>query len=232
MNPSETKETSSTEMFNISKDGEAKKDVEQAAPETKASKSPEEIKKEGPIYLGGKKFNNVEELAIYTQKLEIEKTMQPAVQAQPKQATAAVDKPISELIFEDPEKALQLHEQRVIEKLRAEDNRVKSEQAFWKEFYNKNNDLSAEEDVVQFVVQKHMNELGSLHPDQAAERIAEYSRKAINRFRGAQPVTKALPSGAAKTGPSNTQSAPAVTESRSATVDFVSQLRKIQSKRR
>lgn len=230
MQQQETQNNSSTEMFNIpAKEDKAAPAAEQAP----AKKSVEELKKEGPIYLGGKKFNNVEELAIYTQKLEMEKSVQAeAAPAASKRAAQAVEKPISELIFEDPEKALELHEQRVIQKLKAEENRAKSEQAFWTDFYSKNNDLSADDDIVQFVVQKHMGELGHLHPDQASEKIAEYSRKALSRFRGAQETTKALPSGQAKAGPSNTQSAPAVTESRPATVDFVSQLKKIQRRKK
>jgi hypothetical protein len=220
----------STKMFDLPPKEE--KPTQTQAAETKPAKSVEEIKKEGPIYLGGKKFNNVEELAIYTQKLEMTSQAQPAqVQATTK-AVANTDKPISELIFEDPERALALHEERVIQKLKAEETRVKGEQQFWTDFYSKNNDLNGESDLVDFVVQKHMGELGHLHPDQAAEKIAEYSRKALVRFRGATETTKALPSGTAKAGPSNTQSAPAMTESGTPTVDFVSQLRKIQRRKK
>lgn len=218
-----------TEMFNIPPKEEEVAD--RVSTNAKPAKSIEEIKKEGPIYLGGKKFNNVEELAIYTQKLEIEKTTQTA--ATPAVSKAAPsDKPISELLFEDPEKALELHERRVIEKIRAEETRAKSEQGFWTDFYSKNKDLDGESDLVQFVVQKHMGELGHLHPDQAAEKIAEYSRKTLSRFRGAKETTQALPAGTAKVGPSTTQSAPAVTESRPTAVDFVSQLKKIQRSRK
>lgn len=222
-------EATGTEMFNIPKDEKA---ATAATAEAKPAKTVEEIKKEGPIYLGGKKFNNVEELAIYTQKLEMEKTTAPAEPVAATKKAAAADKPISELLFEDPEKALELHEQRVIQKLKAEEARVKSEQSFWTDFYSKNKDLETENDLVQFVVQKHMGELGHLHPDQAAEKIAEYSRRTLSRYRGAQETTQALPSGVAKTGPASTQSAPVVTESRAAPVDFVSQLKKIQRSRK
>ena len=219
---------SGTEMFNIPPKEEKK--TETQAAEAKPAKSVEEIKKEGPIYLGGKKFNNVEELAIYTQKLEMTaKQEQAPVQVK---APTVTDKPISELIFEDPEKALALHEERVIQKLKAEETRAKGEQQFWTDFYNKNNDLNGESDLVDFVVQKHMGELGHLHPDQAAEKIAEYSRKALVRFRGATETTKSLPSGTAKVGPSNTRSAPVMAESEAPAVDFVSQLRKIQRRKK
>lgn len=223
----ETQKTDATEMFNIPPKAEAE---QAAAPEAKEEKPAEP--KQAPIYLGGKKFNSVEELADYTAKLEATKYQQQVVQAPVAMPQTNVDKPLSELIFEDPEKALQIHEQRVIQKLKAEESARKNEQAFWNDFYSKNKDLNQEDDLVQFVVQKHMGELAHLHPDQAAEKIAEYSRKAIVRFRGQQESTKALPSGSARVGPTGTQSAPTVTESRPAPVDFVSQLKKIQKGRK
>ena len=103
---------SDVEMFN-----QGQTTTEAKAEETKAA--PVEQKQEqSPIYLGGKKFNSVEELAEYTQQLEASKYTQPV---QPVQQSATTEKPLSELLFEDPEKALQVHEQRVIQKLKAEE---------------------------------------------------------------------------------------------------------------
>jgi hypothetical protein len=218
----ETTQTPGTEMFNQTATAKAE---DQKAEVTKK----EEPKKEQPIYLGGKKFNTVEELAIYTQRLEQEKNTTahtaPTTQA-PK------EKAISELLFEDPEKALALHEQKVISKLKAEENQRKQEQEFWTKFYSENKDLEESSDIVQFTLNKAWQELETLHPEQASQKLAEYTRKTISRFRGTQETKNALPSGQAKAGPASTQSAPAVTESRPAAVDFVSQLKKIQRSRK
>ena len=214
---------SDVEMFN-----QGQTTTEAKAEEAKAA--PVEHKQEqSPIYLGGKKFNSVEELAEYTQQLEASKYTQPVQQVQ---QTAGAEKPLSELLFEDPEKALQVHEQRVIQKLKAEEAQRNNERKFWDTFYSDNKDLSEHQDIVQFAMNKHWDELARLHPDQAQKKIADYTRKTILKFKGGQETTKELPSGVAKAGPSNTQSAPTVTESRAAAVDFVSQLRKIQNKRR
>jgi hypothetical protein len=221
-------QTTGTEIFNQNTAQQANADQAPAA----EVKNEEPKPQQAPIYLGGKKFNSVEELADYTAKLEATKYQQAQPMAAPVSQASNTDKPLSELIFEDPEKALQIHEQRVIQKLKAEETARKNEQAFWTDFYNKNKDLESENDLVQFVVQKHMSELAHLHPDQAAEKIADYSRKTVVRFRGAQETTKPLPSGAARTGPASTQSAPAITENRPAPVDFVSQLKKIQKGRK
>lgn len=193
-----------------------------------------ETKKEAaPIYLGGKKFNNVEELAAYTSKLEQESLSRVyATPAQETLATQAKEKPISELIFEDPEKALQIHEKRVIQKLKAEEENKRKETEFWGNFYKENKDLQEESDLVQFTLNKHWSELSTLHPDQASQKIADYTRKTLLRYRGQQENKQELPSGKAKVGPSSTATAPAVTESRAAPVDFVSQLKKIQRSRK
>jgi hypothetical protein len=213
-----------TEMFNQTS---ATAEAPHATGEVK-EKTAELKTEQAPIYLGGKKFNSVEELAEYTQQLEATKYTAPVQQQQP----VATEKPLSELLFEDPEKALQVHEQRVIQKLKAQEEQKNRETQFWSTFYSENKDLSDHQDVVNFAMNKHWDELSRLHPEQAQKKIADYTRKTILKFKGGQETTKELPSGAAKAGPSNTQSAPAVTESRPAAVDFVSQLRKIQSKRR
>jgi hypothetical protein len=214
-----------TEMFNhgstTAESTQTTNEVKEKAPELKAEQA--------PIYLGGKKFNSVEELAEYTQQLEASKFTQPVHHVQQQTTT---EKPLSELLFEDPEKALQVHEQRVIQKLKAEEDQRNNERKFWVSFYNENKDLHEYQDIVQFAMNKHWDELSKLHPDQAQKKIADYTRKTILKFKGGQETTKELPSGVAKAGPSTTQSAPAVTESRPAAVDFVSQVRKIQGKRR
>lgn len=211
-----------TEIFNQTQAMETQPAKEESKPVTTEAK-PEQA----PIYLGGKKFNSVEELAEYTQQLEASKQQVPAYQPQP-----AAEKPLSELLFEDPEKALQLHEQRVIQKLKAQEEQKTREAQFWDSFYRENKDLADQQDVVTFAMNKHWDELAKLHPDQAQKKVAEYARKTILRFKGETGTTKELPSGVAKAGPSNTQSAPTVTESRPAPVDFISQVRKIQGKRR
>lgn len=184
---------------------------------------------ETPIYLGGKKFSNVDELARYTAELEKERAT-PAYQ----QATPATtqEKKVSELLFEDPDKALQIHEERIIAKLRAQEEAKRQEDQLWQDFYSKNKDLDSERDVVQFALTKHWNELKGLHPDQATEKLAEITRNTLLRFKKTSGTKQELPSGKAKVGPSGTTSAPRIQEKQAAPVDFVTQLKKIQNKRK
>ena len=127
---------------------------------------------------------------------------------------------------------MELHEERIIAKIRATEQARRQEEQLWTDFYAKNKDLDADRDVVDFVLNKHWNELRSLHPDQATEKLAEISRSTMLRFKKAPGVKQELPSGKAKVGPSATQAAPRIQEKQAAPVDFVTQLKKIQSKRK
>lgn len=219
----------SPDMFSVPKGAD-----QQAAPES-AQAPAEQAPQAQPIYLGGKKFSSVEELAQYTSQLEQERVRMQyagATYTQPQQAAAPAEKPISELIFEDPEKALELHEQRVIQKLRAQEQAKQSEAQLWSKFYSDNQDLSDDKEIVEFTLSKNWDLLKGLHPDQATEKLAELTRKTLSKYRPGSEKKQELPSGVAKVGPSATQSAPVIPEKSAAPVDFVTQLKKIQKRRR
>lgn len=193
---------------------EQKQEPAKAAEESKA------------IYLGNKKFNSVEELAAYTSQLERDRSApveQPVVQK---------SKKISELIFEDPDKALELHEQQIIQKLKAQEQAKNAEKQYWDDFYTKNKDLNEDKDLVEFALGKHWNELKTLHPDQAMQKLAEYTRNTVVRFRKTETQKQEMPAGQAKAGLGTSYAAPQIPEKKAAPVDFVSQLKKIQTKRK
>ena len=219
----------SPEMFNMSAPAAAE---EQKQPVEAQDQKPQAQ----PIYLGGKKFNSIDELAEYTSQLEQEKVRMQysgATYAAPQaQATHPAEKPISELIFEDPEKALELHEQRVIQKLRAQEQAKQNETQLWTKFYTDNQDLSDDKEMVEFVLNKNWESLKALHPDQATSKLAELTRKTLSKYRSGSEKKQELPSGSAKVGPTATQSAPVIQEKPAAPVDFVTQLKKIQKRRR
>lgn len=217
-------EATGTEIFNQA--------IEAPKEEAPQEQTKPDVKDSAPIYLGGKKFNSVEELAQYTSNLEKERYATQVVNHVAAPVTGQAEKPLSELIFEDPERALAIHERKVIEKLKAEETQKANEQRFWNDFYKENKDLSDDTEMVQFVMNKHWGEISQMHPEQASKKIAEYTRKTILRYKGDVGIRTEMPTGQAKAGPSGTRSAPAVTESRPAPVDFVSQLKKIQSGRK
>jgi len=221
MQTEQSKEIEKPEMFKLNDtttEVESEK-VEESAPEAT------------PIYLGAKKFNNVDELAKYTSELEAQKQQAQWVQPQPAHVIQQ-EKPISELLFENPERALELHEQRVIQKLKAEEFKKQQEKDLWNRFYTTYKDLSEDKDVVEYVLGKNWENLKTLHPDQAMEKLADYSRNTLSRFRKTSEKSSELPSGQAKAGPTSTRSSGPIVEKKAEPVDFVTQLRKIQSKRK
>lgn len=180
------------------------------------------------IYLGGKKFSSVDELAAYASQLEKDSQTAPAPGEEPVKAA----KKVSELLFEDPEKALELHEEQIVQKIRAEESKRAKEKAWWDQFYSGNKDLADEQELVSFVLNKHWNELRAMHEDHAGKKLAEYTRQTLSRFRKTPGQKQELPSGQAKAAPSNGYTGTKVEETKAAPVDFVTQLKKIQSKRK
>ena len=85
----ETKQTG-TEIFNMTAELQTK-EPDTAKEETVTAEKKEES---SPIYLGGKKFNTVDELAKYTSELEAQKTTSVAP-TYTQSNTAPTDKPIS-----------------------------------------------------------------------------------------------------------------------------------------
>lgn len=229
MNNSETvvDHTEATKLFGSTEPDQVEDQDTDAQEKELSSDHPAET----PIYLGGKKFSSVSELAKYTESLELERQVA-ANKSQDPQQPQVVGKKVSDLLFEDPEKALQLHEQQIIERMRAEEHSRNSEKQWWDSFYSKNKDLSEDRDVVQFTVNNYWNELKSMHPEQAAEKLADYTRKTLVRFRKAESKKEEMPSGQARAASGTSLSAPRIQESKPAPVDFVTQLKKIQSKRK
>lgn len=216
--------TEANKLFGTTQKQDEKTDVTEEVAATQENET-----QETPIYLGGKKFSSVDELARYTQTLEAER----AADAQRVEQTQPVaGKKVSDLLFEDPEKALQLHEQQIIERMKAEDRAKSEERQWWDSFYSKNKDLSEDRDVVMFTMNANWENLRTLHPDQAGERLAEYARKTILRFRKTEGKREELPSGQARAASGTSLSAPKIQETKAAPVDFVTQLKKIQSKRK
>jgi hypothetical protein len=211
-------------QFDLNKTEEAT-ETQQEKPEGETEKQPETA---GAVYLGSRKFQSVDELVKYTEELERRRA------AETQQATTAENKRkrAADLIYEDPAKAFEIHEQEIIEKIKGEEAAKRAEKELWDSFYAKNKDLSEDKDLVEFALNRNWNELRTLHPDQAMEKLADYTRKTANRFRKAPTQKQEMPSGQAKTGPGTSYSAPQITEKKPAAIDFVTQLKKIQSKRK
>lgn len=140
----------------------------------------------------GGKFHTPEELIEYTKTVEAklaEKTAAaPKVEPTASHLAPTVRVPvektkleqIGELIFQDPEKALQLHEEVILEKIDERDANKAKERQWWDEFYDENPDLKALERVVKSVVRDNWEEVSRLDLRAAKVRVAQESRKVVD----------------------------------------------------
>lgn len=95
------------------------------------------------------------------------------------------------LLFEDPEKAVQLIKEQTREEvslqLRAEYQRERNTQLFWDQFYELNKDLKQDHDMVQGLLNANFNELSNIPIADAYEKLADLTRTRILRYAGMKP---------------------------------------------
>lgn len=148
-----------------------------------------------PIYVGGKKFTNQDEMISYFSQIEAERQQRqptPAAEINPEKALA-------ELMYEDPaayqRAILDQAENRAMSKI----NQQRSHEQAWEAFYKKYPDLNQDRDVVGLMYQNNAPKLDKMHLDQAMDELAKASRGRIAKFRQIPSEGKPLPSGPAVT---------------------------------
>lgn len=180
-----------------------------------------------PIYVGGKKFNNAEELARYTSELELKQYTQPA------KTTTEDDTPLDELIFKDTGKAINKIKESVKAELSAVDQQRQATENAWKEFAVKYPDLAEERELVEMQANMSFNELKGLHAEQAFEEVAKRVRGRIGKWRSTPSGEgETLQSGKAQSAPSSGQKVITKREEPAKSVNFVEQMKQTFSKKK
>lgn len=90
--------------------------------------------------------------------------------------------PIHQLLFEDPEAAIQLLEENITNKLTGAYQQQRAQDLFWSDFYGENPDLKGEDTLVQGVLNRHMDRLADLRGSMARSQLADLTRKEILRL--------------------------------------------------
>lgn len=98
-------------------------------------------------------------------------------------ATQQDDDDLENLLFTDPKKALEIHgqkvEERVSQRLRQEYQAEQATQNFWDEFYRDNPKLKSHDDIVKLVLNQNMNELSAMPVDSAKVELANRASQKI-----------------------------------------------------
>src|SRR5262245_8236870 len=101
---------------------------------------------------------------------QVESTVQPAKPQEPD---------INTLWFENPAKAQELIEQRIVERVTRSYQSDQATKRFFDGFYRANSDLQEDEWVVNTVFQDHFSELADLPISRAQEKLGELTRERI-----------------------------------------------------
>jgi len=103
------------------------------------------------------------------------------------QPTAAPQaKPYSQLLFEDPDGAVQRIQREVEQRIEGKYIQEKKLEQFWNKFYRSNKDLDRDDDdfIVKAVLNENLNSLANMPEDEAASRLADLSRRQILKYSG------------------------------------------------
>lgn len=186
-----------------------------------------------PVYLGGRRFDNMEDLAAYTSGLETkvmrseftQESMSPALQ------NANKVKP-SDLLFSDPdayhEYTVEQAESRILGKI----NKAEAEKNVWNNFYQDFDDLKEHRGLVEFKFNERKKDYGDLPADQALAKIGKEVRSYIGKIRGKPEGGKELPSGSAVVASSSNNVSPNKTPVADEPKDMATQMRQWQKRGR
>ncbi len=154
------------------------------------------------IVIGNRIFNSKEDADIFLTNLE--SRIQTPVAPQTFQPVTEVDP--SDILFEDPKKALGQLRSQIKAEIRNEDNFEREKQKVWNDFYKQYPDLKDFEDIVSSSwnrVTATASKSSTVH--QVLPNVAAEARKYLERIRGVpsggtmltdKPATMAAPSGA------------------------------------
>lgn len=166
----------------------------QTAPETATQTAPAAPT---PIYKGlGGSFTSTEELTKYVAELEAnvaknilegQRPKQPQKTAQEEMATAPAEVDISpDQLFEDPAAFVSKLEEKILKKLKAEDETKKKETAFWEGFYLENPELKNYDRAVKSVMNEKWGYLQKLPVSEAKKILASEALGFVNSIRGTE----------------------------------------------
>lgn len=207
--------------------------------EKPASVVKETPKVEVPIKIGTQTFTSVEEAMKYANELELAVLQTEAFEAGKREATAPKEQPaevrtiedeIADQLFDDPKAALLKYKDAIKDEVKkqivTEARQEKTRQETWNNFYTSNADLAANTEVVDYVLQKNWNKLGSMPANVALEELATMTRAFLGSARETQLPTKELSSKKVTqpSGSATPASAPVATEKKA--LDFITQVNK------
>lgn len=181
-----------------------------------------------PVVIGDRVFQTQAEAIAYANGLErISRGVTPA-----QEPIAPANPNPAEILFEDPNAALAMVEDRIVNRINTVNQAQEYERNFWSGFYAKHPDLADSKDVVAMMQHQLPQSVKDMPAEQAAPILARNARERIARIRGgAADHRQVLPSGPAQAAGSSGASppvTPAQPQKLTSFADEVAALRKRQ----
>lgn len=202
---------------------------------------------ETKIVINGQTFDTVDAAIAYANDLAAVTAQQDALiqgmqsvktaqSAAPEAKTEkSLDEIVEEKLFEDPKTALKMLREgitrEVMQTQQATAQRQAEIQKMWSDFYDANQDLSEDRDLVEYTLQKNWATLQNMPIPQASKLLAAETRKIVHRARTSAAPGKELPTTPAVVP--GASGAPVATQDpgESAPLDFMTQLRNLKSRK-
>ncbi len=204
------------------------------------------------IRIAGQEFSSLEDAIRYADEIAIaqkeDKAFREGVEATKEKPAPAAPEPTfidkaKKLIFEDPDKAIDLivegTEQRIFDtynKMTAEQQTQAAQKAVydatWNDFYDKNPDLSASRDYVMYALEKNKATLYAQKTPEALASLAALVRKDLRIQREESLPSMELPNKPAMGPGASSQATPAAAPATDAEpLDFVQQMSRLRKRK-
>jgi hypothetical protein len=209
-----------------------------AAPTPEAPAPAPAQAKPAPIRIGTEVFETPEEAIKYATELQLELAKKDAYELgksanqTPKDEAPTRDEfdDLEDKIFENPKetikKIIEMAEERAEKRITTKQAKQAEIETTWRNFYSSNQDLADNKDVVDFIMQKNWNEVGTIPVDKALKIIAEKTRSFLSSRKVSTLPTTELPSAPAVTTAPGVPTTQTVNKKEEIAVDFIAQLNK------
>lgn len=229
--------------------------IKDPAGEPSAKVNPEQearqIQEPQEFKIGEKTFASVEEALAYAEETQAAKAkaqqeseaLKAAILEQRKAEQGSEseksesESKFSDLLFEDPEKAIELIQAKTKEDVLNEVFRAhqqqKNEDFFWNQLYTNYPRLKGREDLVQAILEQNWERLKPLPLDQSLPLIHELAIKRAKLYAELVSPQTQMPAGQAITAPTQTVTLkePDIKDKTGDVLDFTSQMRQLRKKR-
>lgn len=182
--------------------------------------------------VGNHVFDTAEEALAYANGLvSAQANLSHSILA-PEPMDATEKKKLGNLIFEDPDAALEEVKRQAKAEWKSEQQQLETYRKFWDDFYSKHSDLKNAELLVDAVYQKELakGSWANVSMDQGAEILAQKARQEVGKIRGASSGGQALPSKPAMVASSSGGQVPAVAAPQQVAKTFVDELRTMRKR--